>query len=273
MATHDTEPQWPPPEHAEGRDPDAAPAPATHEAPDASYVRELLADVVRAPLPKDGVATTNGENAAAYDVAPHLPPRATVQEASEPAVILNTTQPMAARPLGAEAEPALTNGCGKEPVFARRPALQFDTEPSARKRQSRALATAAVFGAGLLVIGAVLFAIFGTASKGTRARSSDAYSSAVPALPATTERADAPSEPPARPPEPMAPAASMPVTASPRAPAPVKPVVTPREPSHPAPSRSSAAPSQTSAAAEPKLPPAAVVPTSSASKFIPEERY
>jgi len=117
-------------------------------------VESLLADLARAPLPVEGVSETSGQMAAAVAIGPHRPPRATegTDLARDPAVVLNTTEPLAA------AVPALpppqTNDTTRdiEPPRPYRAAAVHTTTPSKRVRSTRmvylAFAAAAALGLG-----------------------------------------------------------------------------------------------------------------------------
>jgi hypothetical protein len=173
MATDDTKPEGQAEVTLEGTtEPGSEPSPtATQEEIDPT---SLLANLAPAPLPTEGVQETAGHMAAAVAVAAHRPPKATETRDDEPAVVLNTTQPLpVALP---SAEPTVI--CARPPR-----APQETTIPSIRVATMR---RAWLAGAGILAVAAGVAASIVIASRTTSlapaiATAASAASAAAPA--------------------------------------------------------------------------------------------
>jgi hypothetical protein len=89
MSSKDTDPQWLPPVSKPGEI-------TTEPGAEASRMAEdLLASLAKAPLPEEGVAETQGHDAASFVAGPHAPPARARDDTLEdqPAVVVNQTQP------------------------------------------------------------------------------------------------------------------------------------------------------------------------------------
>lgn len=162
MSTHDTDPQRSSLFAGSGDKTEPGPPPETAgTAPegetDAQLAAALLADLAKAPLPTDGVRETEGHSAAAVALAAHRPPRATDDGALEPAVLLNTTDPLP-RPapmlIGVPVPPiGLQESKGLE---VRRSAVQYSTVPSARVHRRQTAAIVIVVAVAALAAAAIV---------------------------------------------------------------------------------------------------------------------
>jgi hypothetical protein len=156
MSTHDTDPQrssllagladttepGPPPE-ATGTDP-------SNSGADSRLAASLLADLAKAPLPTEGVRETEGHSAAAVAIGAHRPPRPTDDGTIEPAVLLNTTEPLPV-PIVIVAGPGAAQGPG-----GRRSVQQYSTVPSARTHRRQTVAVGIVIAIAVLAAGLVV---------------------------------------------------------------------------------------------------------------------
>ncbi len=191
MAAHDTDP-----ENTLPNAPDGA-------AGEDASVESLLADLARAPLPVEGVNSTDGHMAASVAVAAHRPPRAmrvtaaAVDAHDMPAVVVNTTQPMGA-PARAEAASPIAGVTTRMPLARdtvvdapedrTRGAASYTTTPSARVRSTQRTYLAVVAGIVVAIgIAVPLFFLGRTTAPVDRAEGdvSSRVASSAPLLAAT----------------------------------------------------------------------------------------
>lgn len=184
MKSDDTEPGAP----ALGGDATDPGSPPGHveETPrgDRDVAASLLRDLAGAPLPVDGVRDTHGHSAAAFTLGAHKPPRRHATPTPTPAVVLSTTQPMAAAHVPDDA-PDQEAGLRRE-----RPNRSATTVPRANARPRRPGGAS-----GVLAAVAAFVAVVGIVTWAVRPHASTAPDVTSPAAPSFTASAVAPASP------------------------------------------------------------------------------
>lgn len=182
MKSDDTEPGAPPP-GGEATDPGSPPSHVEETSPDDGEVAaSLLRDLAAAPLPVDGVRDTHGHSAAAFAVGAHKPPRRHATPTPSPAIVLSTTQPMAAAHVSREAPDQ------EESVRRERPNRSATTVPRANARPRRPAGAS-----GILAAVAGFAAVVGIVAWAVRPHESTATDVTSPAAPSFTASAISPS--------------------------------------------------------------------------------
>ncbi len=182
MKSDDTEPGAP----ALGGDATDPGSPPGHveETPrgDRDVAASLLRDLAGAPLPVDGVRDTHGHSAAAFTLGAHKPPRRHATPTPTPAVVLSTTQPMAAAHVPDDA-PDQEAGLRRE-----RPNRSATTVPRANARPRRPGGAS-----GVLAAVAAFVAVVGIVTWAVRPGPSTAQDLTSPVPPSVTASAALPS--------------------------------------------------------------------------------